>query len=137
MARRDAGMTQEQLAERCGVTVETISRLERGKQVPSLARLVVVAESLGTGLPALLEETKREDRRSKAVRRLVAVVAERSADEIEMVADVARRLFLNLDRLRSDRSSRATRPSGSPPPRSARGRARPLRRPGGSTPPES
>ena len=45
--RKLAGLTQAQLAERLDVATETISRLERGAAVPSLARLEGMAGEFG------------------------------------------------------------------------------------------
>ena len=45
--RLAAGMTQEVLAERLGCGVEAVSRMERGATMPTLARLIEVAETIG------------------------------------------------------------------------------------------
>jgi transcriptional regulator with XRE-family HTH domain len=45
-ARLAREWTQEQLAERMGVAVETISNLERGATIPSLRTLLALAEML-------------------------------------------------------------------------------------------
>jgi len=45
--RRDMGMTQLELAERIGVRQETMSRIERGAQVPSYVVAKSIAEVLG------------------------------------------------------------------------------------------
>jgi transcriptional regulator with XRE-family HTH domain len=44
--RRDRDMTQEQLAEAVGVTMEFISRMERGHHGPSFDTLQKIAEVL-------------------------------------------------------------------------------------------
>lgn len=46
-ARRKAGLTQEELADRCGLHRTEISLLERGGREPRLGTLVKLAESLG------------------------------------------------------------------------------------------
>ena len=38
------------------VDVETVSRIERGNTIPSLQRLVVIAQTLGAGVGELLGE---------------------------------------------------------------------------------
>lgn len=48
------GLTQEQLAERVGTQQSSISRLENGKQTPSLAFLKRVAKSLDARLEIVL-----------------------------------------------------------------------------------
>ncbi|MFZ6776980.1 helix-turn-helix domain-containing protein [Undibacterium sp. Ji83W] len=54
--RKNLGLTQEQLAARVGVEVETISRLERGVHSPSLAMLEILSEELNIAIADLLEE---------------------------------------------------------------------------------
>jgi transcriptional regulator with XRE-family HTH domain len=44
--RKRRGLTQEQLAERIGRTMESVSALERGKNFPSLATLERLATTL-------------------------------------------------------------------------------------------
>lgn len=46
-ARRKAGLTQEELADRCGLHRTEISLLERGGREPRLGTLVKLANSLG------------------------------------------------------------------------------------------
>lgn len=56
-ARRKAlQMTQGELAEKVGVDVETISRFERGKHLPSLLTLKQLARHLGSSISVLLGE---------------------------------------------------------------------------------
>lgn len=53
-ARKRAGLTQEQLASRAGITQSHLSRLELGKYVPTLATLERLARALRIPLSALL-----------------------------------------------------------------------------------
>ena len=46
-ARREAGLTQEQLSDRCGLHSTEISRLERGVREPRLGTIVQIARGLG------------------------------------------------------------------------------------------
>ena len=46
-AREEARLTQEQLAERSGVSRVTINRIERGKLNPSMKTLSRLARSMG------------------------------------------------------------------------------------------
>lgn len=52
--RRKKKMTQDQLAEACGVTVGTIARIETNANVPSIETLVKIAKALGTTTDELL-----------------------------------------------------------------------------------
>lgn len=46
-ARKNVGMTQQELAERIGADKGYISRVERGKTVPSAAMLYKIAAAMG------------------------------------------------------------------------------------------
>ncbi len=65
-------MTQTELAERAGLTLSTISRLENGLQRPRISTARVLAEALGV-LPEDLivwgaeEEEREAEHRKKAV----------------------------------------------------------------------
>jgi transcriptional regulator with XRE-family HTH domain len=48
--RKAAGITQAELAERVGVTTETVSRLERGAVIPPVSRLSDIADAIGVKL---------------------------------------------------------------------------------------
>lgn len=53
-ARTAKHLTQEQLAQRCGTTVGTISQLERGLREPTLATLGKLAAELDVTATSLL-----------------------------------------------------------------------------------
>lgn len=66
-ARRKAlQLTQGDLAEKVGVDVETISRFERGKHLPSLVTLKQLAVHLGSSISALLGEDEMVNAESLA-----------------------------------------------------------------------
>jgi transcriptional regulator with XRE-family HTH domain len=54
--REKRGLTQEQLAARSGVTVGTISQLERGVREPTLIVVSKIAAELGITITRLLQE---------------------------------------------------------------------------------
>ena len=45
--RKAAGLTQEELAERCGLSQQYLSRLESGKRNPTIVTLYELATALG------------------------------------------------------------------------------------------
>ena len=55
-ARADAGLTQEQLAERMQTTRTAIARLEGGRQMPSTRTLAKLAEATGHSLRITFEK---------------------------------------------------------------------------------
>lgn len=53
-ARTEAGLTQEQVAAKLGVFSETISRIERGTNWPTLPRLIALADLYQVPLTRLI-----------------------------------------------------------------------------------
>lgn len=47
--RKERGWTQEQLAERCGLSQQYISGLERGRRNPTIVTIYELAVALGVG----------------------------------------------------------------------------------------
>ena len=100
MRRKALALTQLQLAERLGVETETISRLERGTNLPSLQRLASLSEVLETSVAELLSQSvnNRSDQALMIERWLVALTARERrfvVDSIrqlcEYVAEIRRR----------------------------------------------
>lgn len=62
VAEREArGWTQEALAERAGVHWTTIGKIERGRQLPSVALLVLLTKALEVDVGSLLSLVLQED----------------------------------------------------------------------------
>lgn len=55
-ARTDAGMTQQQLADKCHVVRTTICEIERGTNRPSVQVAKLIGEALGIDWTLLFEE---------------------------------------------------------------------------------
>jgi len=55
MLRRQAEMTQEQLAEVTGLTIESISNIERGLHGPTFSNLEKIASALNVNVKELFE----------------------------------------------------------------------------------
>ena len=56
--RREAGLTQEQLADRSGLHVTYIAGIETGRRNPSVRSIVALAEGLGVDAWHLLERSE-------------------------------------------------------------------------------
>ena len=54
-------MTQQELADRVGVTRQTILSIEKGKYTPSVALALALAEILDVGVETLFQLNKGED----------------------------------------------------------------------------
>jgi transcriptional regulator with XRE-family HTH domain len=53
--RRERGWLQQELADRAGVNMQTVSNVETGRHDPELPTLRKIAKALGVGLGELLE----------------------------------------------------------------------------------
>lgn len=52
--RKSRGLLQQQLADRAGVSMQTISNLENGRHVPDTSTLLKIAEALDVSLGDLI-----------------------------------------------------------------------------------
>lgn len=55
--RKQAGLSQEQLAEALGIGYEAVSRMERGVVIPAVDRLIEIAEIVSCPVTELLSQT--------------------------------------------------------------------------------
>ena len=53
--RKEKGITQEQLAEKLGVSGRTISRWETGNNMPDISLLVEIAEYFDVSIPEIIK----------------------------------------------------------------------------------
>ena len=89
-ARRDKGLTQEQLAETLDVATETVSRYEAGRLLPSLPMLYRMADALGVDVESLVRRGPAGPRSAEA--ELVEGWRSLDAEERRMVLHLVRRL---------------------------------------------
>ncbi|MGD0835465.1 MAG: helix-turn-helix transcriptional regulator [Polyangia bacterium] len=85
-------LTQEELAERAGIHVTTIGKIERGRQVPSLALFALLAKALACSPVDLLcrilpeEPSAYEDRAVALVRGFLAADRAKLVPVLEAIA---------------------------------------------------
>ena len=95
--RRKSGMSQEQLADRLGVTRQSVSKWEGGTAMPELVKLISLSELFGVSVDYLVKDwmeepdnpcggsgeisSKQADRLEKKVDELVAELYERLCEE--------------------------------------------------------
>jgi transcriptional regulator with XRE-family HTH domain len=93
--RQGRGLTQKELAEDVGCADETISRIERGRLVPSVELASALAQALNVAMEELQApgDRKVDDKLRQSERRLLAAV--RDLDDAQ-VDDVVRALRLLL-----------------------------------------
>lgn len=63
-ARKRAGLSREQLAERLGTSAATLSLYERGHRMVSVDRLVAIAEAIGVEPSSLLDGVSSGSRKN-------------------------------------------------------------------------
>ena len=77
LARRQRGLTQEQLAEALGVSTGAISKWEAGQSLPGLDMLVSIADLFDMSVDALLGYELRDNRQDAVVERLKRAMLEK------------------------------------------------------------
>jgi transcriptional regulator with XRE-family HTH domain len=78
MLRRQAGLTQQSLGEKIGVTNKTISRWENGNYMPDIEMLQLLSKEFNVSINELLagEKIPDEEFRQKADENIIAVSKE-------------------------------------------------------------
>lgn len=100
--RRARGLTQDQLAERSGLSADTIRRLEHGSFSPTLDTLRKLCIGLDLLLSTLFESFELGVRDEH--RELLDLIARRSPREIGLASRLLRALFDELDDIGSEAS---------------------------------
>lgn len=94
--RRLVGLTQAELAEKLNMATESVSRMETGTAMPSLARIDAVAGALGVELIQLFRFRPEPTPVELAVDRLVWLVSRRSIEDVELVIEIATKMFKHM-----------------------------------------
>lgn len=100
--RRARGLTQEQVADRSGLSADTIRRLEHGTFSPSLETLRKLCEGLDLLLSTLFASFEAGERNER--RELLDLLACRSERELDLATTVLRALFDQLDALAGEQA---------------------------------
>jgi transcriptional regulator with XRE-family HTH domain len=94
VARKTAGMSQSELAEEVGLSVESVSRAERGRIVPTIFSLIRFAEVLRLDLAELVQggTPRKSSRRRPQLERAVRLIEELDDDALLALGDFLRAL---------------------------------------------
>jgi transcriptional regulator with XRE-family HTH domain len=92
--RVGSGLTQEQVAETLGLGNEAVSRMERGIVMPTVARLVELAELFGCDAADLL--TEASNRTSDQAKHVGQLLAKLSGNDRTMVVEIIEMLTVRL-----------------------------------------
>ena len=93
--RKARGLTQEVIAERSGLSADTIRRLEHGSFSPSLDTLSKLCAGLDLRLSTLFESFELGE--TDECRELIDLVVTRRPGDVRFVASVTRVLLDKLD----------------------------------------
>ncbi|KPV02619.1 DNA-binding protein [Variovorax paradoxus] len=97
--RRNAShLTQERVAERLGIGVEAMSRIERGLALPTVVRLSELADIFDCNIADLVTETS--SRATDQASHLERLLSKLSGDDRSMVVDIVETLTNRLDQRR-------------------------------------
>ena len=90
-ARKKRKLTQEKFAELCGLSVDYIGKIERGKQLPTLKTLYQMAKMLNTTLSHILDF----DTKTRRVHEAQQLLKKQSPETIQQVIQVIKVLTGN------------------------------------------
>lgn len=92
--RLATNLTQDQVAEKLGIGYEAVSRIERGKSIPTVIRLVELAEIFGCGIHELLtESSNRPDDQAEQIKKMLI---ELNSKDREMIMETLHKLYIRL-----------------------------------------
>ncbi|WP_186079146.1 helix-turn-helix domain-containing protein [Burkholderia gladioli] len=89
-----SGLTQEKVAERLGIGLEAVSRMERGTVIPTVVRLFELADIFACDAADLL--TEGSSRSSDQASHLNRLLARLSTNDRAMLLEVFERLSTRL-----------------------------------------
>ena len=93
--RKKLGLSQEQLAERLGITLGTVSKWERGASEPDLMYIMEIAELFHVSVDVLIGYTMRGSNADEEQERIKKLVNEKSVQEATPEYDNALMKFPN------------------------------------------
>lgn len=94
--RTASGLTQEQVAERLEIGVEAVSRIERGIVMPTVARLVELADIYDCNVADLL--TEASTRAGDQAQHLSQLLSKLNSSDRTMIIELVERLAVRLNR---------------------------------------
>ncbi len=66
--RKETGITQEQLAEKLGVSGRTVSRWENGNNMPDISLLTDIAELYDVSIPEIIDGERKSENMNEEVK---------------------------------------------------------------------
>ena len=95
--RKEKNLTQEQLAERLGVSGRTVSRWETGNNMPDISLLVEIADFYDVSIPELIDGERKSENMNEEVREVVDKMADYAGTEkASMIRNIRNISFLGI-----------------------------------------
>jgi transcriptional regulator with XRE-family HTH domain len=92
--RKSQAISQEQLAERAGISAQYVSNIERGKENPTLDLLLRLAEALRVSLGQMCDlETVEEMNRRKLRSSVSGILRSADPERLRLALKLLRSLF--------------------------------------------
>lgn len=92
--RNENNVTQEQLADKLGVSHRSVSRWETGRNLPDLDILIELADDYDVDLRELLDGERKSEKMDKELTEAVLKVADYSNEEKQRLVKVIHWLFI-------------------------------------------
>lgn len=93
--RTENGLTLNEVAQKAGLTLDAVSKIEGGRRTPSLPTVIKLARALSVPPSELFAE--EDPSLSPALRALVAALDDKSVEVQQVALDIVRSLLVILD----------------------------------------
>ena len=95
--RREKGITQEDLAEKLGVSGRTISRWETGSNMPDISLLVEIAEFFDVSIPEIIKGERKSENMQEEIKEVAETMSDyASAEKEKLLKSIRYMSFLGL-----------------------------------------
>ncbi len=92
--RREQGITQEQFAEKLGVSARTVSRWETGSNMPDISLLSEIADFYDVGIPEIIAGERKSDEMNEEVKEVADAMSDYAGVEKEKLVKSIRNLSI-------------------------------------------
>ena len=95
--RREQSITQEQFAEKLGVSARTVSRWETGSNMPDISLLTEIADYYEVSIPEIIAGERKSDKMNEEVKEVAEAMSDYAgAEKVKLVKSVRNLSFIGL-----------------------------------------
>ena len=95
--RREQGITQEQFAEKLGVSARTVSRWETGSNMPDISLLSEIADFYDVGIPEIIAGERKSDEMNEEVKEVADAMSDYAgAEKAKLVKSIRNLSIIGL-----------------------------------------